>query len=426
MSRRAKVLEIKTLGKVYRLGKVGSGTLSGDLKRQLTLLKGGADPNLPIDTSGRQVGDKIWALRDLNFEVAQGEVLGLIGKNGAGKSTLLKLLSQVTTPSTGHIKAKGRIASLLEVGTGMHPELTGRENVFLNGAILGMGRLEIADKFDQIVEFSGCETYIDTPVKRYSSGMKVRLGFAVAAFLEPDILIVDEVLAVGDAEFQKKAIARMQALSQNGDRTVIFVSHNMTSVRSLCSRVIWLEAGQLAFDGGVEEGIARYLGYPSAPSSRAQKWDRMEEAPSSAEVRVRSATFHCAGKGIEAPLSTDDAVALELDVERLEGDTSLDCTLQIFSESGTFIAASSSLYFAEATKGTAAGTQMKFHCEIPANFFNQGVYRFGVLLLTDRKRVSLRMDDLFTVAFASAPRRTDGWMGTPGSLLLPGFSWKVE
>ncbi|WP_292901657.1 ABC transporter ATP-binding protein, partial [Nonlabens sp.] len=219
------ILKVEHLSKQYRLGVVGTGTVAHDLNRTWHRLRGKEDPYLQIgavnDRSAAASSDYVWALQDINFEVQRGEILGIIGKNGAGKSTLLKILSRVTSPTTGSIKTKGRIASLLEVGTGMHPELTGRENIYLNGAILGMNKAEISSKIDEIVEFSGCQMYIDTPVKRYSSGMRVRLGFAVAAFLEPDILVVDEVLAVGDAEFQKKAIGKMQDISNTSGRTVL-------------------------------------------------------------------------------------------------------------------------------------------------------------------------------------------------------------
>lgn len=257
------ILKAENISKQYRLGVVGTGTLSHDINRLWYKIRGKEDPYLKIgavnDRSSSEKSDYVWALRDINFEIQKGEVLGIIGKNGAGKSTLLKLLSRVTTPTTGVIKTRGSIASLLEVGTGFHPELTGRENVFLNGAILGMTKDEIASKLDEIIAFSGCEMYIDTPVKRYSSGMKVRLGFAVAAHLEPDILVVDEVLAVGDAEFQKKAIGKMQDISHGGGRTVLFVSHNMASVKSLCSRSIVLENGGIIFDGDTDTAVDFYL-----------------------------------------------------------------------------------------------------------------------------------------------------------------------
>ena len=257
------ILKAENISKQYRLGTVGTGTLSHDLNRWWHQVRGKEDPYLKVgatnDRSAKATEDYVWALRDINFEVKQGEVLGIIGKNGAGKSTLLKLLSRVTAPTTGSIKTKGRIASLLEVGTGFHGELTGRENIFMNGAVLGMSRAEIKSKLDEIIAFSGCEKYIDTPVKRYSSGMTVRLGFAVAAHLEPEILVVDEVLAVGDAEFQKKAIGKMQDLSAGEGRTVLFVSHNMLSVQNLCGRGMVLENGKTAFLGAIEEAVENYL-----------------------------------------------------------------------------------------------------------------------------------------------------------------------
>jgi lipopolysaccharide transport system ATP-binding protein len=255
------VIKVENLGKQYRLGQVGTGTLSHDLNRWWHKVRGNEDPYLKVGdvndrtTSGES--DLVWALKDINFEVKQGEVLGIIGKNGAGKSTLLKILSQVTGPTVGEIKVKGRIASLLEVGTGFHPELTGRENIFLNGAILGMTKAEIRSKFDEIVAFSGVERYIDTPVKRYSSGMYVRLAFAVAAHLEPEILIVDEVLAVGDAEFQKKCLGKMKDVSEEG-RTVLFVSHNLGAVANLCSKGLLLNHGQVKHFGEINETLKTY------------------------------------------------------------------------------------------------------------------------------------------------------------------------
>ena len=252
------------VGKLYQLGVVGTGTLSHDLNRWwATKILGKEDPYLKIgetnDRSKRGSSDFVWALRDITFDVEQGDVVGIIGKNGAGKSTLLKLLSRITSPSTGVIRARGRIGSLLEVGTGFHPEMTGRENIYMNGSIMGMTRAEITRKLDEIVDFAGVERYLDTPVKRYSSGMTVRLGFAVAAFMEPEILVVDEVLAVGDAEFQKKAIGKMQDVSQGGGRTVLFVSHNMGSVRRLCKKGVLLEDGCVKFMGNIGDTIQTYL-----------------------------------------------------------------------------------------------------------------------------------------------------------------------
>ena len=256
-------IEFNNVGKQYRLGLVSTGTVSHDLNRWWTMnVLRREDPYLKIgetnDRSTKGHSEYVWALKDINFSVEEGDVVGIIGKNGAGKSTLLKLLSRVTAPTTGTITYQGRIASLLEVGTGFHPEMTGRENIYMNGAIMGMTKQEITRKLDEIVDFSGCERYIDTPVKRYSSGMTVRLGFAIAAHLEPDILVVDEVLAVGDAEFQKKAIGKMQDVSKGEGRTVLFVSHNMGAVRSLCQKGIVLQNGMVVYRGDAEDAISFY------------------------------------------------------------------------------------------------------------------------------------------------------------------------
>ena len=257
-------IEFNNVSKQYKLGLVSTKTLSHDLNRWWqTKILGKEDPYLKIgsvnDRSSKADSDYVWALKDIDFKVEQGDVVGIIGKNGAGKSTLLKLLSRVTNPTTGTIRARGRIASLLEVGTGFHPELTGRENIYMNGSIMGMNKAEITRKLDEIVSFSGCERYIDTPVKRYSSGMTVRLGFAIAAHLDPEILVVDEVLAVGDAEFQKKAIGKMQDVSKGEGRTVLFVSHNMASIRQLCNTGVLLENGMVKKQGTVSDVIEEYL-----------------------------------------------------------------------------------------------------------------------------------------------------------------------
>ena len=270
-----KAIEFNHVGKQYRLGLVSTGTFKNDLSRWWAMnVLGKEDPFLKIgDTNIRSTkgeSEFVWALKDINFSVEQGDVVGIIGKNGAGKSTLLKLLSRVTAPTVGEINVCGRIASLLEVGTGFHPEMTGRENIYMNGAIMGMTKAEITRKLDEIIDFSGCERYIDTPVKRYSSGMKVRLGFAVAAHLEPEILVVDEVLAVGDAEFQKKAIGKMQDVSKGQGRTVLFVSHNMAAVRSLCQKGVVLRDGMTDYLGSVDDAINHYL-ESSTPQVEEQK-----------------------------------------------------------------------------------------------------------------------------------------------------------
>lgn len=290
-------IEFNHVGKQYRLGTIGTGTISHDLNRWWARIRGKEDPFLKIgevnDRTQKASSDFVWALKDINFKVEQGEVLGIIGKNGAGKSTLLKVLSRVTSPTTGTIRARGRIASLLEVGTGFHPEMTGRENIYMNGSIMGMTKAEITNKLDEIVDFAGVEKYIDTPVKRYSSGMTVRLGFAIAAHLEPEILVVDEVLAVGDAEFQKKAIGKMKDVSQGQGRTVLFVSHNMASIRALCNHGVLLENGMVKLIGGVNHVVDAYLmdNNGGATSSNVE-WS-IDEAPRKGAVTVLRCAVQC-------------------------------------------------------------------------------------------------------------------------------------
>jgi lipopolysaccharide transport system ATP-binding protein len=257
------VIKVEKLSKIYRLGQVGTGTLSHDLNKWWYKILGKDDPYSKIsqinDRTKQNNSNYVYALKDVSFQLNKGDVLGIIGKNGAGKSTLLKLISRITSPTYGSIKAKGKIASLLEIGTGMHQEMTARENIFLNGSILGMTKSEISSKFDEIIDFSGCKMYVDTPVKRFSSGMRVRLGFAVAAFLNPDILIVDEVLAVGDAEFQKKAISKIKNINSNEGRTILFVSHNLASVKTICNKGLVINNGQLDFMGNSNDAIDRYV-----------------------------------------------------------------------------------------------------------------------------------------------------------------------
>jgi ABC-type polysaccharide/polyol phosphate transport system ATPase subunit len=316
-------VEFENVGKQYRLGLVSTGTISHDLNRWWAMnVLHREDPYLKVgetnDRAHRGHSDYVWALKDINFSVAEGEVVGIIGKNGAGKSTLLKILSRVTTPTTGEIRIRGRIASLLEVGTGFHPEMTGRENIYLNGAIMGMTKDEITRKLDEIVDFSGCERYIDTPVKRYSSGMRVRLGFAVAAHLEPEILVVDEVLAVGDAEFQKKAIGKMQDISQGGGRTVLFVSHNMDSMLNLCQKGVLLENGMIKYEGDIMSTVAEYLNSGNSDFRFTQSEDQAKTG-----VYVSSVGFTNQGKPSEGIFSFAEDISLRLKIRRKAG-TSLD------------------------------------------------------------------------------------------------------
>ncbi|ALM21681.1 hypothetical protein AAT17_10775 [Nonlabens sp. MIC269] len=334
------ILKVENISKQYRLGKVGTGTLGHDLNRFWARLLGKEDPYLQVgavnDRSKAASSQYVWALQNINFEVERGEILGIIGKNGAGKSTLLKILSRVTAPTTGSIKTRGRIASLLEVGTGMHPELTGRENIFLNGAILGMTKAEIASKIDEIVEFSGCEMYINTPVKRYSSGMRVRLGFAVAAFLEPDILVVDEVLAVGDAEFQKKAIGKMQDVSSQGGRTVLFVSHNMAAIKNLCNRGIVMDNGEIVFVGDSSDSVDRYLYLNrKEPKSLVSREDRKGNF----KFKILSlGFFNDSGQRVDEILSGSNCLLkFDYEINDTVNLSHLTFVIQILNSNGDFI-----------------------------------------------------------------------------------------
>ena len=294
-------IEFNHVSKQYRLGLVSTGTICHDLNRfwQTKVLRR-EDPYLKIgetnDRASKGSSEYVWALKDIDFKVEQGDVVGIIGRNGAGKSTLLKLLSRVTSPTTGTIRARGRIASLLEVGTGFHPEMTGRENIYMNGSIMGMTKHEIDRKLDEIVDFSGCERYIDTPVKRYSSGMSVRLGFAIAAHLDPEILVVDEVLAVGDAEFQKKAIGKMQDVSSQGGRTVLFVSHNMASIKKLCKSGVFLQNGMIKTTGLIKDVVDAYIQSGAQLSTNAY-FDDLLTAPGNENIRIKSfEVTPCKGK----------------------------------------------------------------------------------------------------------------------------------
>ena len=347
-------IEFNHIGKQYRLGLVSTGTLSHDLNRwwQTSVLHR-EDPYLKIgsvnDRTKAADSDYVWALRDIDFRVEQGDVVGIIGKNGAGKSTLLKLLSKVTAPTVGTIRARGRIASLLEVGTGFHGEMTGRENIYLNGAIMGMTRQEITRKLDEIVDFSGCERYLDTPVKRYSSGMTVRLGFAVAAHLDPEILVVDEVLAVGDAEFQKKAIGKMQDISHSHGRTVLFVSHNMGAVRSLCKRGIVLDKGLLVYAGEVNDAVDWYTENSICHEIHpyVEVSNKLRDMNRSLDVQFR--TFEMLKES--GTYATDEDIVLHITIEAFKDVPNCRINYTIFSAAGAPIANHSSNHLFSVRKG---------------------------------------------------------------------------
>ena len=340
-------ISIQNVSKAYRLGVIGHGTLREDLQSWWAKVRGKEDPNRIIGSKEAIEGDTLWALRDVSFDVEQGSVWGIIGANGAGKSTLLKILSRVTAPTSGQIKVRGRVASLLEVGTGFHPELTGRENIFLNGAILGMTKAEVRKKFDEIVAFSEIEKFIDTPVKRYSSGMYVRLAFAVAAHLDPEILVVDEVLAVGDAAFQKKCLGKMGAVAKEG-RTVLFVSHNMGAVRNLCQQGIVLRHGRVAFQGAANDAVDCYLSKSS--ESNATTWERSSPSPS--PESGKNVFFERAWMDMpEGGFSTDKPLEFRFLVKAVRSEENCRINATISNLDETPVGSVSSLHFFPIRRG---------------------------------------------------------------------------
>ncbi len=332
------VIKVENVSKQYRLGEVGTGSMAHDLNRWWSKIRGKEDPYLKIgeenDRTQKGESEYVWALQDINFEVKQGEVLGIVGRNGAGKSTLLKILSRTTAPTIGNVKIKGRMASLLEVGTGFHPDLSGRDNIFLNGTILGMTKREIKSKFDEIVEFSGVERYIDTPVKRYSSGMYVRLAFAVAAHLDPEILIVDEVLAVGDVEFQKKCLGKMKDVSVNDGRTILFVSHNVTALSNLCTKGILLNNGKLTSRGSISKVIDDYLG----SHTNRQINTYWKGIAGNNKVKLLETFVKSKNKSIEDVIYTNDEIEISITIELLEEIEGLVMGFDLYSQHGYLLA----------------------------------------------------------------------------------------
>ena len=392
-------------------------------------MRGKEDPYLKLgetnDRTTRGASDYVWALRDVGFEVHEGEVLGIIGRNGAGKSTLLKILSRTTGPTTGEVKIKGRIASLLEVGTGFHPELTGRDNIYLNGAILGMSRAEINRKFDEIVDFAGVERYISTPVKRYSSGMYVRLAFAVAAFLEPEILIVDEVLAVGDAEFQKKCLGRMKDVSDKDGRTVLFVSHNMQAIANLCSRVIVMQEGSVVHTGTAASGISNYIAR-FIKQNTFKEWTP-DEAPGNEYARILKARVFNPVSGSISEFDTDSGFGLELEVQNTSGERQqLDLTYHLIDERGVLVTVGSSGASSEPSYYDSG--KLKLRVIFPRRILNEGIYTFSrILLVKDRGQVLTEWNDLLTFEMLPVSRGTLGWQGNKeGVIRIEDQKWEIN
>jgi lipopolysaccharide transport system ATP-binding protein len=377
------------------------------------------------DRRPSQSSEELWALKDVSFEVKQGEVLGIVGRNGAGKSTLLKLLSRITEPTSGRGEIYGRIASLLEVGTGFHPELSGRENIYLNGAILGMHRNEIDRKFDEIVDFSGVERFLDTPVKRYSSGMYVRLAFAVAAHLEPEILLVDEVLAVGDAQFQKKCLGKMGNVAKEG-RTILFVSHNMIAMQSLCQRALWLDAGGLKAQGKVAEIIASYLrsGLP-ANDTHERVWMDIANAPGNDTVRLHRIAVHPDDCTANGTITMQTPLRIEVDYWNLLPAVHLHSTLHIYNDQG-IVAFTSGPYPDPVLQVSPPAGLFRSVCHIPGNLLNSGFHGVHLGLIRGEMSATYWLNEAIGFEVVDDRERVFAWYGKEPGVVQPSLHWDTK
>lgn len=415
------VLKAENISKQYRLGQIGTGTLSHDLNRFWHKMRGKEDPYLKIgeanDRTTKGDSEYVWSLRDINFEIEQGNAVGIIGRNGAGKSTLLKLLSKVTKPTTGRIYTQGRIASLLEVGTGFHPEMTGRENIFLNGAILGMTRKEIKRKFDEIVNFSGVERYIDTPVKRYSSGMYVRLAFAVAAHLESEILIVDEVLAVGDADFQKKCLGKMGDVTKGEGRTILFVSHNMTAIKELCKTGILLNQGQLTYTGSIMDTITEYQ------KSSERKSTYIHDGPLETALgneNIRILEFSASPVNSQF-LDIESGIRVCLRFFNFKENINLDATFELKTYEEVVVFHTGALI---TTNNDSRKKEYQLEFDIPAHLLNTGNYYFNLIFGQDQKIPLFITNEI--IGFEVENVKIGKNMNVLPGIIRPDFDYKIK
>ncbi len=406
------IISVESVSKQYRLGQVGRKSLNQDINRWWHTVRGKEDPYLKIgqenDRTTKGTSEYVWALKDINFDIKQGEVLGIIGRNGAGKSTLLKILSRVTAPTTGLIKIKGKIASLLEVGTGFHPELSGRDNIYLNGAILGMSKKEITQKFDEIVDFSGVERYIDTPVKRYSSGMYVRLAFAVAAHLEPDILVVDEVLAVGDAEFQKKCLGKMRDVSTKDGRTILFVSHNLIAVKSLCTKGILLNQGLVENVGRMDEVLNAYIS-----TNKISSYSTIEAIANGFTLH----SINASNNTVEGNFNIEDDLIFTI-------DASCEVTMEAINVNLFFNTPDGSLIFATCSPSEKFQKgRSTFKCTIPSKTLNDNMYVIDIMVVSKGTIVLLEIKGILALQ-GIEDKRAGAWLGKfPGLIRPQYFKW---
>jgi lipopolysaccharide transport system ATP-binding protein len=415
------IIRVENVSKSYRIGNRGAAY---DTLRESIVEAVRAPFERLRRRNGKRNDETLWALKDVSFEVAQGEVVGVIGRNGAGKSTLLKVLSRITEPTTGRAELYGRVASLLEVGTGFHPELTGRENIYLNGAILGMRKAEIDRKFDEIVAFAELEKFLDTPVKRYSSGMYMRLAFAVASHLEPEILIIDEVLAVGDATFQKKCLGKLDEVAKQG-RTVLFVSHNMLAVQSLCSRAVWLDQGEIQTQGPTREVISHYL--KTSLSMRAeQKWDDLSTAPGNEQVRIQRACVYPAGGLATRPINVSTPVVIEFEYWNLVPGAHLHLSVVISTEGGypIFNTGSGREPVWHGKPFPAGLFRSTFH--IPGDLLNDGTHRVHLYVIKDLTVIIYDIDDIVIFDVEEEAERRGGWYGKWIGAVRPNLEWKTN
>ncbi len=378
--------------------------------------------HLPSSTTSSR--EDFWALKDVSFEVKRGEVVGIIGRNGAGKSTLLKILSRITEPTEGRVKLRGRVASLLEVGTGFHPELTGRENIYLNGAILGMSRAEIRAKFDEIVAFAETEKFLDTPVKRYSSGMYVRLAFAVAAHLEPEILVIDEVLAVGDAEFQKKCLGKMGDVAREG-RTVLFVSHNMAAVEAMCSVALLLVNGRLELTGSTTDVVGAYL-QAAGETSCNRMWNDVDEAPGNEQVRIKLASIGPCEASPSRDITVRSELAIELQYWNLTPKRFMNVSLQLYNDREILVFSSVSLNDPNWRSINFSQGLYRSVCHIPGDFLNNGNYRVDVMFVRNESEIIAVIHNLLAFTVADSAELRGNYHGPWPGAVRPNLRWQTD